>query len=398
MKTMSIYQNAGWADKGWVMENGVDYPHLSWEGTSGVPIPSLQPIPLNGSGTAEDPYLISTAEEFALLSWYPEILDKHIRLTADLNLTGITLYPIGDLGRFTGVFDGDGYTISNVIINEPKNYFVGLLGWVGKGGQIHDLGVENVYIEGGNYVGGLVGRNYASTITGCYITGSVSGTDFVGGLVGENNISSMVTSCSVTGSVNGTNSVGGLIGRNYLSSTITCCYANNSVHGEESIGGLVGYNDSATINECYATGRVSGVIDIGGLVGKRSSGSVIASFWDKQTSGRTSSAGGTGKTTAEMMMLGTFVGAGWDFTEEDGDGAEWRMLREGEDYPRLAWQEVYGGDIAGRYGVDMEDLLEVAGNWLEEGCPAGCEEADINGDGRVDLEDWAILARDWLEK
>ena len=73
------------------------------------------------------------------------------------------------------------------------------------------------------------------------------------------------------------------------------------------------------------------------------------------------------------------------------------MLREGEDYPRLAWQEVYGGDIAGLYGVDMEDLLEVAGNWLEEGCPAGCEEADINGDGFVNLEDLAVLAGEWLK-
>jgi len=87
-----------------------------------------------------------------------------------------------------------------------------------------------------------------------------------------------------------------------------------------------------------------------------------------------------------------------DFTEGDGDGAEWMMLREGEDYPRLAWQEVYDGDIAGLWGVDMEDLLEVAGNWLEEGCPAGCEEADINGDGRVDLEDFAILAGNWLKE
>jgi len=92
MKTKSIYQNAGWAGRGWVINDGVDYPHLSWEGTSGVPIPAAV-IPFSGSGTAKVPYLISTPAEFALLSWYAGVLDKQIRLTANLDLGGFHSCP-----------------------------------------------------------------------------------------------------------------------------------------------------------------------------------------------------------------------------------------------------------------------------------------------------------------
>jgi hypothetical protein len=126
MKSMSVFQNAGWAGKGWIMLDGADYPRLSWQNTEGIAIPPCI-IPFQGQGTSEEPYLISTAEEFGLLSWYFGILDKYICLTADLDLDGMALYPIGDLGNYRGVFDGHGHTISHVYISRPKSVFTGVL-------------------------------------------------------------------------------------------------------------------------------------------------------------------------------------------------------------------------------------------------------------------------------
>ncbi|MDH4202242.1 MAG: hypothetical protein OEV87_05060 [Phycisphaerae bacterium] len=91
-----------------------------------------------------------------------------------------------------------------------------------------------------------------------------------------------------------------------------------------------------------------------------------------------------------MMIQSTFTG--WDFTTP-----VWVMLREGEDYPRLAWQEIFMGDIAGLYGVDMADFAEIARNWQNTGCPGNCEDADIDGSGDVGLGDLAAVAEDWLK-
>ena len=133
-------------------------------------------------------------------------------------------------------------------------------------------------------------------------------------------------------------------------------------------------------------------------------GSLTACFWDIETSSQSngvglgSSSGATGLDTAEMMTLSTFTDAEWDFTETDGDPADWMMLREGEDYPRLAWQTIYPGDIAGLYGVDMADLTEVIDNWLRQDCPTECEQADIDSSGTVDLADLSLLAADWIKQ
>jgi hypothetical protein len=436
MKTMCIYQNAGWVDKGWVMIDGADYPHQSWENTGGVPIPSAI-IPFAGSGTVNEPYLISTAQEFALLSWYSGVLDKQIKLTANLDLNGIKIYPIGDLGLFSGVFEGGGYTASHVLINQPGSTFVGLFARVALGGQIKNLGIENVNITGRDCVGGLAGQNdSSSTLINCFATGSVGGNSSVGGLVGYNHSGTLtdcyasvsvngekqdigglvgynflgtlnlcyangsvygtgdyssnigglvggnagaVTSCYATGSVSGTGNhsttigglvggnagavtscyatglvsggensgnVGGLIGQNY-STTISTCYATGSVSGTYSIGGLVGQNFYSAISTCYAIGSVSGMSDIGGLVGNNSNNTITNCFWDIQTSGLLNgvgigpSGGVTGKITAEMIFIWTFIVAGWDFSQSDGDPADWWM--PDNKYPHLGWAVFYGG-------------------------------------------------------
>lgn len=165
------------------------------------------------------------------------------------------------------------------------------------------------------------------------------------------------------------------------------------------VGGLLGDNYQSKVIHCYSTGKPIGTVYIytGGLCGHKTTGSTdTGNYWDNQTSGRTTSAMGTGKTTTQMKTLSTFTGAGWDFSDTDGDGADWMMMRPGEDYPRLKWQEVIAGDIAGLYGVDMIDYTRLANHWGQTGCPADCENADINEDGEVNILDLSLLADNWL--
>jgi hypothetical protein len=98
-----------------------------------------------------------------------------------------------------------------------------------------------------------------------------------------------------------------------------------------------------------------------------------------------------------MQTLATFTSAEWDFSATDGDPADWMMLREGEDYPRLIWQEIFAGDIAGLYGVNFVDYAEIAAHWGQTRCPSGCENADINNDGTVDINDLMFVAENWME-
>ena len=346
MKTMSIFQNAGWAGRGWVIQDGQNYPRLAWENTGGTPIPFAEPIPLLGAGSETNPYQLWTAEEFAMLSWHASVLDKHIVLMADMNLSGVILYPFGDLGLFTGVFDGNDRVVRSAVINQPGSSFVGLFGSIGSGGQIRNLGVEDVNVTGESTVGGLAGKN-SGTITDCCIIGSVSGCGNVGGLVGEN--SGTLTECYSTGAVSGIGSAssswffaGGLVGENdgnisncystgvvsssgyYIdagglagenSGTITNCYATGAVIAS-LVGGLIGYN-SSTVMDCYATGAVSGDT-AGGLVGIGDGGDINNCYSAGTVSGGADSwAGGlVGENTGNIsnsysnsaVSSGTFVG------------------------------------------------------------------------------------------
>jgi len=266
MKSLTIYRNAGWVGKGWVINDGLDYPRLVWENSGGVPIPDPEPVSLSGNGTIADPYQVWMASDFSFLSWHISILDAHIVLMANLNMSGFKLYPIGELGLpFTGVFDGKDRIISNADVNSPLSSFVGLFGHVSNGGQINNLVIENVTVNAtdGKDVGGLVGIN-EGTVVDCYLTGSVSGNYKVGGLVGYND--GTITNCYSTGSVNGSNGVGGLVGDNW-GGTITNSHSTASVSGYDEVGGLVGNNYYSTIINCYSMANVSGSTNIGGLVG-----------------------------------------------------------------------------------------------------------------------------------
>ncbi len=179
---------------------------------------------------------------------------------------------------------------------------------------------------------------------------------------------------------------------------ISDCYTIVNVSGRALVGGLAGYN-AGNIGSCYAAGHIAcDACDtnnhIGGLFGQNAC-AIQNCFWDIQTSGLPAGADTNGLSTEGMMRQNSFTG--WDFSTTDGNEAEWRMLRPGVDYPRLAWQPKIAGDIAGLYGVDMADFVKLTDYWLMTGCPNGCDNADINADGIVNMADFAILAQRWRE-
>ena len=172
---------------------------------------------------------------------------------------------------YTGTFDGNGHTISGLYINRSADY-QGLFGYVSSGGIVQNLSVTG-NVSGGWYVGGVVGLNLGS-VENCYNTGSVSGDYYVGGVVGENRGSGgSVINCYNTGAVNSSgNYVGGVVGQNSSSGTVKNCYNTGSVSGSYFVGGVVGCNISASVTDCYNTGSVKGPDSVsgsyvGGVVG-----------------------------------------------------------------------------------------------------------------------------------
>ncbi|NLH15161.1 MAG: hypothetical protein GX455_01145 [Phycisphaerae bacterium] len=302
MKTLSIFQNAGWSGNGWVMADGQDFPRLAWENTGAPPIPVPGPVPLAGKGTESDPYQIHTAEEFAMLNWHGSVLDKHIQLMDDLDFTGIDLYPIGDQWNpFSGVLYGNGHILRNMVFNEPGINYIGLFGCLNASAIVQNLGVENMTLTGRYHVGGLCGENRgivrdcsangliaetqlsvigglcgenSGTLSRCYVSGSLLGRHRVGGLCGKN--AGLINDCQATGAIQGNSYTGGLCGQN--TGILSGCNASCEVEGwweDTYLGGLCGMNGGeeqpgGIIVDCYSAGSIAcdgGAYFIGGLCG-----------------------------------------------------------------------------------------------------------------------------------
>lgn len=299
-----------------------------------------------GSGTPGDPYTISTAEHWVQLSVNTAEWNGHFILTADIDLSGITINPVGNFGTpFIGSFNGQGHIIRNASINLLDQSYLGLFGYIGPGGLIRNLGVENAMMIGNDNVGGLAGFNYQGTIDSCYVTGRIEGGSYLGGVLGSND-----------------------------QGKVLWCYSTAAVFGDELIGGFCGWNNLSVPFESRGN------------------------FWDMQTSGTIISAMGMGRTTVQMQTLSTFAVYDWDLTGESTNGTAdtWRMCGDGIAYPRLSWEFSRGGDMNCPDGVGMDDLLYLAGRWMGS-TPATAGAADGNGDGKVDLQDFGILAENWMK-
>jgi The GLUG motif len=246
---------------------------------------------------------------------------------------------------FKGSFDGQGHEIRDLFINRSGWGGSGLFGCVGKGGIVRNVGVTNATVTVPEDVDGLVRLNL-----GTVRTLDVALIDAVGILVGFSMGS--VSDSYASGAVSGHWSVGGLVGQN--TGTVNNCYSTANVTGLTwGVGGLVGSNGeltySGTVRNCYSTGSITGDEHVGGLVGKNEDsgagvnfrGTVRNSFWDTETSGQATSDGGTGKTTAEMKSIATFVEAGWYIIAvglNETDPAHIWNIVDGVTYPSLSWQ------------------------------------------------------------
>ena len=246
--------------------------------------------------------------------------------TPDIRITQIWIQVDYDL-IFTGTLDGQGYTISDLLINRPTEDDVGLFGYT-DGVTIEDVELKDAVITGDDYVGVLVGFSVDSTISGCFVGGTVSGDDYIGNLVGWI-YSSTISQCHGTGSSAGGDYIGGLIGV-FQACAMSNCYSRASVTGGAYVGGLAGYSySSETITNSYSTGAVTGNTDVGGLLGY-SEGTITNCFWDTATSGQASSDGGTGKTTIQMKTYATFDDASWDIGTT--------LTDRNDGYPFLSWE------------------------------------------------------------
>ena len=218
--------------------------------------------------------------------------DINITLDKNIDLTGKDWTPIGtDYDNlYKGTFDGGGHTITGLTVT-TNDRFVGLFGRLGEAGTVKNVVMEGIQITSNHMFGNTGGvAGYSDgTIENCSVSGSVSGTLYVGGVVGDQ-WGASITGCSSSATVKGTRYVGGVAGGTNAGATLTACYATGNVTIEidpaKNIAGgsLVGMNAGSSLLACYATGNVTstgsstGNVHIGGFLGNNYT-TVTACYW-----------------------------------------------------------------------------------------------------------------------
>ena len=284
------------------------------------------------SGWAQDVIEISSIQELQKIgndSNYP--LDGDYVLTQDIDASetenwnyGKGFEPIGEafgeglivtFNGFEGIFDGQGFVISDLSINRPNENYVGLFGAVDDA-VLRNIRLENAHVSGGRSTGALAGYLGDSAAQNVFASVDVQGATKSGGLIGEVARSHLRHS-GTSGSVSGSEKVGGLVGGSALDmlTTIVDCYSHADVTGDDEVGGLMGYTWVAGVFRSYSIGAVSGAGEhVGGLLGgaEVDPGDTYDEdfdfwcYWDVQASGQESSALGSGRTTTEMREQGTY--------------------------------------------------------------------------------------------
>ena len=337
--------------------------------------------------------------------------------------------PIGDVASntgFTGTLDGNGYVVKNLTINRPTEDGVGLFEIIGdgntmSGGEVKNLGLENVDVNGNDGTAGLAGAS-AGDINNCYVDGEINGIDIVGGLVGSN--LGLITDCNSKCSVTGTIYTGGLVGMSGtlgmpVTNTVSIInsYSTGTVKGDMVTGGLVGYINEGivtnsystsliqgskdvagglvgglidgTISNSYATGLVQGTTNVGGLVGLSDTNAKIEnSIWNTQTTGQNAAYGsddgsGTfnnnnGLTTTQMKDPTNWTG--WDDTIWDFSSYPPKLKGQSNDNSQNAIRLQIGEDEKSTSCIYLETYFSLDGFSVDfstsESCASAIDDID----------------------
>lgn len=317
-----------------------------------------EPTDTDGNGFIN----IKTLEDLRWVSENEESWDKNFELDNDIDASvtrnwnignhdesdltpdsAMGFSPIGNIeNKFSGIFDGKLYKISNLYINyKGAESFewaenIGLFGYTELNSKIENLVLNDCFITGRVFVGGLVGTN-RSSVTNCSVSGIVNGYNSTGGVIGRNE--SSLNQCQFSGIVYGENNyTGGLVG--ISNGLIDMSFAVGNVEGKTNTGGFVGSN-TGWIRNCYSTVSTVGTVTVGGFIGylkgyyrnsysnssvvgtsrvggfvglKHKDGEGTNGFWDKDKSGLdTSNIIGSSRTSYEMQEQGFYLNYGWNF-------------------------------------------------------------------------------------
>lgn len=288
-----------------------------------------------GSGTEQDPYQISSAEDLVELSttsgYSGSHQDEYFVMTQDIDMAEVTDFvSIGfQYNAFKGHFDGKNFKIKNLVVSRGgmENSTIGLFG------AIENSTIQNVHIAGASYftgnkyiaavtgyavrsvvkncsssaavigngtysqyIAGIVGHAFGTEVTECWNTGVVTAigasAKYIGGVTGSVTNTGLITECYNLGLVTGTNHVGGVCGYVGTGDRILKSYNKGIVTGINGhVGGIAGQVESgllttASLTECYNTGTVTGKDYVGGITGESASSTHSCNIGNVESSGR----------------------------------------------------------------------------------------------------------------
>ena len=300
-------------------------------------------------------------------------LSLNCTLAANITLTG-EWTPIGsdNWHQYTGTFDGGNHTISGLTVTGSDEY-AGLFGYIDKVGTVKNVKLEKVQITSDNQyanVGGMAGINNG-TIENCSVSGSVSGTKCVGGVVGAQ-IGGSITGCSSSATVQGTSQVGGVVGYTNYGVTLTACYATGDVTAKDNdtagiffAGGVVGSN-GGNLTACYATGDVTGgtgSIYVGGVTGSNDSSTLTACYHATGTvSGPVEATGGVTGRNYNALGAPVITACYWGSNPNTGIGENQAGTTDGTTKVTDGnWTEAMNAMNAALKSVDSEWRYELTG-------------------------------------
>ena len=266
-----------------------------------------------GRGEPNDPYQIATVADLLAINSDPNLPKKSFVLLNDLdldpNLPGGRVFTDAVVRPFWGTFDGRGHTIRHLCVSAKPGLSAALFGSVH--GLIKDLHLEEVQINGSS-CGGLASFTPGGTILHCSVTGKVTGSHEVGGLIG-NGWDAKILNCESQAEVSGSSHVGGLVGHTISGAHIGDCRASGTVTGTTFVGGLLGGGSGTTITGCRAEGKVMGVDQVGGLAGNISFRSTLVRCESRADVSAASNVGGLAGQldgqVVECRAAGTITGA-----------------------------------------------------------------------------------------